>query len=348
MAQLRLLVLVLLTAAQSDGSDAPAARWGVNVHWVRCEPHQPCPGELGAAGGPQPGEAEQLGAAFGRARTGIRWFLAEQQLGVYNFTMYERLLDDLESAGVGAYWILAHGNPLYGTPPEPGDPITATQQEGFARFTVAMMAHFAGRSVIWELWNEPNDGASWVNASGARHANSTQYAALLNAVGQAVRGDPRTKDEVLVGPTTSGVDVAFIASVGATGALSWLDGISVHPYRKGGPESVLLDYFGLREELRRFPGAPAALLSGEWGWAACRFPNGSATGCRSGGGAGEAVSEHEQASRLARQFLINDAANITLSIWCKLLPVVLETPAIASLIGTHIDMTSVYTRNDEW
>ena len=89
-----LVALLLPTAAQPGGSIVPAARWGVNVHWVRCEPHQPCPGELGAAGGPQPGEAAQLAAAFGRARTGIRWFLAEQQLGVYNFVakpMFEAL-----------------------------------------------------------------------------------------------------------------------------------------------------------------------------------------------------------------------------------------------------------------
>jgi hypothetical protein len=56
-------------------------------------------------------------------------------------------------------------------------------------------------------------------------------------------------------------------------------------------------------------------MSGEWGWGACRHLNGSAAVCSAGGGAGEAVSAHEQASRLARQWLINDAANITLSIW---------------------------------
>ena len=277
----------------------------------------PCPpADLGPSGGPRPGEAAQVGQAFGRARTGVRWFLVEQQVGVYNFSAYERMLADLEAAGVGAYWILAHGNPLYGSSESPGNPISAQQREGFARFAVAMIAHFRGRDVIWEVWNEPNAGASWHNSSGTGHVNSTQYAALLNTVGAAVRGDPRTHSEYLVGPATSGVDLQFIAAVGEAGALSWLDAVSVHPYRAGGPESVLVDYAELRALLHTIRGAPTAILSGEWGWASCHFPNGTASACHSGGGGvGQVVSEHEQASRLARQWLINDAANVSLSIW---------------------------------
>ena len=73
--------------------------WGVNVHWERCEPHMPCPpADLGASGGPRPGEAAQLGQAFGRARTGVRWFLVEQQVGVYNFSAYERMLAEQQAA----------------------------------------------------------------------------------------------------------------------------------------------------------------------------------------------------------------------------------------------------------
>eukprot|EP01043_Picozoa_sp_COSAG02_P000410 COSAG02_NODE_7_length_64539_cov_120.393482_43_plen_558_part_00 len=317
------LLVTILTSSTSwsaltDGGTAKAGRrWGVNVHWEQCELHQPCPPtDLGASGGPRPGEAAQLGQAFGRARTGVRWFLVEQQLGIYNFSAYERMLTDLAAAGVGAYWILAHGNPLYGSSESPGNPISAQQREGFARFAVAMMAHFRGHDVVWEVWNEPNDGASWHNSSGAHHANSSQYAALLNTVGAAVRGDPRTQGEYLVGPTTSGVDLQFIADVGETGALSWLDAVSVHPYRAGGPESVLADYAELRALLRTIPDAPSTILSGEWGWASCRYRNGTASACHSGGGGvGQVVTEHEQASLLARQWLVNDAANVSLSIW---------------------------------
>jgi hypothetical protein len=320
------LLVTMLTATHADANSSggvasspprAARRWGVNVHWERCEPRMPCPPtDLGASGGPRPGEAAQVGQAFGRARTGVRWFLVEQKVGVYNFSAYERMLADLAAAGVGAYWILAHGNPLYGSSESPGNPISAQQREGFARFAVAMIAHFRGHDVIWEVWNEPNDGASWRDSSGTGHVNSTQYAALLNTVGAAVRGDPRTQSEYLVGPATSGVDLQFIAATGEAGALSWLDAVSVHPYRAGGPESVLADYSELRALLRTIRGAPTTILSGEWGWASCHYLNGTASACHSGGGGvGQVVSEHEQASRLARQWLVNDAANVSLSIW---------------------------------
>ena len=41
-------------------------RWGVNIHWVECHAHAPCPANLGPSGGPMPGEPEQLGAKHRR------------------------------------------------------------------------------------------------------------------------------------------------------------------------------------------------------------------------------------------------------------------------------------------
>jgi hypothetical protein len=47
-----------------------------------------------------------------------------------------------------------------------------------------------------ELWNEP-DGF-WESTPSNWSVVAPQYAALANAVGAAVRADPRTKDEILV------------------------------------------------------------------------------------------------------------------------------------------------------
>jgi hypothetical protein len=129
----------------------PQRRYGTNVHWVECSPGQPCPSEKDCSdgGGPKPGEVAQLGRAFGRARTGVRWNLVEQACGVYNFSMYDRLVGELDAAGVGLYGIFAFGNPLYNCSYLPISPL---QQEAFARFAVAMVAHFRGRGVVWELW----------------------------------------------------------------------------------------------------------------------------------------------------------------------------------------------------
>ena len=306
-----LLVLLLLPLARPalpppSPPERSQRRWGTNVHWVECSPHEPCPSakDSSPGGGPKPGEAAQLGRAFGRARTGIRWYLVEQERSVYDFGMYEALLRELDGADVGLYGIFAYGNPLYNCSYLP---LSAPQQRAFADFAVAMMAHFAGRGVIWELWNEPN----------AQKFNATTYASLLHAVGAAVRADPRTEGETLVGLATSGISLSYISAVAETGALRYLDAVSVHPYRAGPPESVLFDYADLRTALGQHGGYDGDIVSSEWGYGACSDPNGTAAPCRTPAGAPRAddvVTEHEQASRLARMFLINDAANISLSI----------------------------------
>ena len=83
------------------------------VGWVSRSPSSP---SLWSWGGPFADSAGVSGAAFGMARTGIRWFLVEQERGHYSFDMYEALYSNLTKAGVGCYWILAHGNPLVRSP----------------------------------------------------------------------------------------------------------------------------------------------------------------------------------------------------------------------------------------
>eukprot|EP01048_Picozoa_sp_COSAG05_P002172 COSAG05_NODE_83_length_20755_cov_5.928011_3_plen_1366_part_00 len=295
-----------LPVLKSDDEKTAIARsrWGTNVHWVECSLHEPCPrNPIGPGGGPKPGETAQLSSAFGVVRTGIRWFLVEQQRGVFNFTIYDKLLDELDDADVKLYGILADGNPVYNCSYAPQ---SVAQQEAFARFAVAIMAHFRGRGVTWELWNEPNN-----------NVNASTYSSLLHTVGAAVRGSV-AKKEMLVGPTTSGISLSYIESIAATGALQYLDAISVHPYRATPPETALFDYAGLRAVLKKYSCSHLPLFSSEWGYGSCKDPNGTAAPCTTPTGAPRAddvVTEHEQASRLARMFLINDAANVSLSIW---------------------------------
>ena len=55
------------------------------------------------------------------------------------------------------------------------------------------------------------------------------HAALANAVGKAIRADPRTKHEILVGPSTSGmVEADFLHVLFGTGALQYFDAVCVH------------------------------------------------------------------------------------------------------------------------
>jgi hypothetical protein len=112
-----------------------AQRFGVNIHFTI----------------PAAGEAQQLATGFRTARRDFTWDVVEKATGQYNFSRYDGLYASLSAAGVRSYWILDYGNPLY----DGGDaPRTDAGRAAFAAFAVASMAHFAGRGIIWELWNE--------------------------------------------------------------------------------------------------------------------------------------------------------------------------------------------------
>ena len=230
----------------------------------------------------------------------------------------------LLAAGVVPYFILSYGNTLYDNACPAADkhdgtcpPSTAAGRQAFANFTVAAMAQWRGLGVLFEVWNEPN-GGTWLP-----HATppGQGYAELVLAVG-AARDAAGLGDELLIGPAVGGVDLPFIETVAQAGCLQYLDGLSVHPYRPGGPESVLGSWDQLNALVDKYY-VPASgsgsrrprLVSGEWGWATCADGAGRAAACTSGGAVGQAVTLQEQAARLVRQRYVNDLAGVAHTIY---------------------------------
>ena len=120
-------------------------------------------------------------AGFKFVRMDMLWANVERG-GRYRFFAYDALLRALDARGMGVLWILDYGHPDHGgsTPRTPQD-IAA-----FGRFAEAAAAHFKGRNVRYEIWNEPNTDRFWTPAP-----NSSEYAALLReAVAAIRRADP--------------------------------------------------------------------------------------------------------------------------------------------------------------
>lgn len=280
--------LVLAAAVASGGAYSNAYRshfplpdavvgsgWGVNIHFTK----------------PEPGEMDAIaGAGFKWVRMDFMWAAVERVRGRYDFSAYDELMTALADHHMRALFILDYGNDLYG----PDSPNTDAQRAAFARFAGAAMAHFRHRGVVWELWNEPNI-SFWKPTPDAG-----QYA-LLEA---AVRAEHTrvARDEWYVGPGTSTFDWRFLEFClanclhRATGA-AW-DGISVHPYRGGSPESVDADWQRLGREADAAAGRQVALVSSEWGYS-----------CAPGG-----VSEDRQADYAVRAYFANLMSGVDLSI----------------------------------
>ncbi len=74
----------------------------------------------------------------------------------------------------------------------------------------------------------------------------------------------------LVGPATSGIDFAYLNATFACGLLDYMDGVSVHPYRNGPPETAADDYASLQRIMQLIkPNASIPVVSGEWGYTTC-------------------------------------------------------------------------------
>jgi polysaccharide biosynthesis protein PslG len=172
---------------------------------------------------------------------------------------------------------------------------TEQARQAFARWAVAAAKHFAGRGILWELFNEPNVPIFW-----PPKPNVNEYIAFAETVSRAWRAE--VPNEKLIGPATS-MEFEFLEPIFKAGLIEYWSAVSVHPYRQTNPEIVSDEYCLLRETIERFrpasTGRDVPIISGEWGYSS----------------AWRGMNEEIQGELLARQFLTNVANGIPISIW---------------------------------
>lgn len=208
----------------------------------------------------------------------------------YDFAEYDRLLHALDEYSIRPIFILDYSNRFFDNDLSPHSP------EGiaaFARWAAAAVTHFKGRSIVWEMYNEPN-GGFW-----KPHADVHAYAALALATGKAIHeADPNA---TYVGPATSTIDFPYLEACFKAGCLNDWSAVSVHPYRQSTPESAGSEYQHLRELIAKY--APADrqihILSGEWGYSSVW----------------DHFNDDRQGKYLSRELLTNLGNSIPISIW---------------------------------
>lgn len=248
-------------------------------------------------------------AGFKFIRMDFGWEGIERAKAQYDWSEYDELLSELDARGIHAVFILDYSHHLYESEVTSENPLThrthrtlaSPQHEesvaAFARWAAASAAHYHGRHVIWEIWNEPN--ISFWNPK----PDADQYTTLALATARAIRA--AEPDATIVGPASSTFPWPFLETFLKSGILEYLDAVSVHPYRspKRPPETAAADFQKLRELINRY--APESkrghipILSGEWGYSTWTH----------------GVSLETQAAFIARQQLSNVLNGVPLSIW---------------------------------
>ncbi|TES91139.1 MAG: hypothetical protein E3J87_08395 [Candidatus Cloacimonadota bacterium] len=234
-------------------------------------------------------------------RADLTWAQVEREKGIYNFKRYDQLIDAFEKQGGRILFILDYKNRLYG---KEKSIKTDEQRDGFARFAREAAERYKGRGVIWEIWNEPNIKQFWGD-----EPNVDDYMALVRVTCCAIRKvDPTS---TIIAPATIGIDTKFIRGCAELGLIELVDGISVHLYREGGPESVLKSHKILRNLIKNYTPEDKPkprIISGEWGWGLTYLDSEII---------GKKGAEIKQASYLTRRFLIEAYAGIACGIYYK-------------------------------
>ena len=153
------------------------------------------------------------------------WNKVEKTAGAYTFTpTLTNYMDRAESLGVDAMLVFTSANTLY----DGGlTPYTQAGRQAYANYIVAVLQKYGSQVQEIEIWNEFNNAAAFTGPAATNDAY--YYAELLKTVWNTVK--PLFPDVKVLGGSVNVIGVGALESVFKLGALNFMDGVVVHPYR---------------------------------------------------------------------------------------------------------------------
>lgn len=186
-------------------------------------------------------KAKSVGADLIRDEQG--WGKIELTRGNYEFPASQsNYLQLAASERIPALLVFTSGNTLY----DSGyTPYTAEGRQAYANYIAAVLNKYGPAVKEIEVWNEFNG-----NYTGPGAADRTQsYTQLLKTVWDTVK--PLHPDVQILGGSTNAIGTGAIESLFKLGALSYMDGVVVHPYRNN-PEHVDDELFHLQDVMAKY------------------------------------------------------------------------------------------------
>jgi len=258
----------------------------------------------------------QTGVRF--MRRGFYWDAVEKERGVYTFSGYDAMMDEADRLGIRIIGCLFSNNKSLYEPdaPHQGRAIqTEAGRQGFAAFAAACAAHFKGRNIYWEIWNEPNVQTFWRKGKHNSQDFANEYSDLVLATMPAMlKADPNCF--VMGGsvsnywaPVYEWTEFCFKRGLLQSGLRAW----SVHPYGVTTPEEHATGGGGgharMRELMRQYnDGVELPLINSERGFSVKKTKEGW-----SGGSLERALDF--QAWHFVRQYMTDLMTGTRVTIW---------------------------------
>jgi hypothetical protein len=155
---------------------------------------------------------QQAGIKWGRQD--FIWFRIEKQKGQYDWSGYDRLVEQCRRHGLLLFGNLCHYPKFYDMRTEEG-------VAAYAAFARAAASRYAGLVDDWQIWNEPN--------LGYLGGDPAHYARLLEAGGRAIHAaNPKAR---VLGLNMAFADVLWAERVLKQVTNDCFDFACFHPYR---------------------------------------------------------------------------------------------------------------------
>lgn len=245
-------ILLVVSFLFSSGAGADDFIWGIGTHLMGSPTNAAHIANIKEAG-------------FVAFRDDAKWNAVETKKGVYEFPKeWSRYIDGAASVGIKPLLIIDYGNPLYG---EGREPVDDAYRDGYVSYANRLAQYFKGRVRLYEVWNE------W---DMSRSGSVEPYLNLLRDTYRSIKRVDA--DAIVLGggflPWT--VDKGLREFV-RRGGLSFVDGISIHPYvyceSAPTPESFLRRIEQVQQQLASVRMVPIYIT--EMGWpsntGACGF-----------------------------------------------------------------------------
>ena len=197
-------------------------------------------------------------AGIGWVRLDLCWSHLQRKRGApFDFAVYDRLLDDVERAGLEPLFILCD-------PPGWARPMNR-HLDAWRAYVQAVMERYGKRLKAVEIWNEPNAAKFW-NGYFDVPFSAAAYSEVHRAASEAIRATCPWMRISMAGFT--GVPLDVIEEIYRLGGRDSFDIVSVHPYARPEPPEGDLDtrLIALRRLMSRYGDGWKPIWVTEIGW----------------------------------------------------------------------------------
>ncbi len=207
----------------------------------------------------------ELGAQIVRIQ--ISWIDTERG-GKFDFGEFDNIVRELRQKKKSIVLVLAYGHPDHTDGGwETGFPFvprTPEQREAYFRYIQAVIEHFHGPDITYQVWNEPNIKLFWPPP------DAVAYGKLLEGAAAAIRKIDPTATIISAGIANEQNRDGFLGNMIAATSLDQVNALAFHPYRQEGPENSLLDISEFENVAVKKNGSRPLWLT-EWGYSESWF-----------------------------------------------------------------------------